>query len=240
MLLRWLNRRRDRVERVEPLLLAPSGADGAPGAATNDGPSTSTGSLVVGSDAPWASEGPSKAPALGRPDSDSMPTTDSGPRRIHAPGALRAPEGASMSAPELSRMHARLLLRWVADSDWTHPAARADVVAVDDGKPVLLASALLEIYREMCAEKGVAERPWNPIAKELRALTGDRKGYAWIERDGVKHRLRVYRIDVVLAGPSGARPAPGPSTSKRAEDVGRVIAPDAPWASEGASRERAA
>lgn len=175
MLARWF-KRRARVERVEPLLIGASGARTAPALATSDG--------VTGA-----------GEAASEPTPVLVPV-DSEPARMHAPGAPSAPEGTSIAAPELSRMHARLLLGWVADSDWSHRDARADVVAVEDGKPVLLASALLEIYREMCAEKGIVERPWNPVARELRALTGDRKGYAWIERDGAKHRLRVYRIDV--------------------------------------------
>ena len=202
MLGRWF-KRRARVERVEPLLLgaalvAPSDAHAASGAAMLH-PAHETGpSLVAGAGALSAPEAPSQNPT---PPAQPFDLPD-------------------LSAPQMARLHAKLLLRFVTDSDWTGAGAMTDVVMVDDaGRPVLLASTLLDIYREMCAERGIAERPWNPIARELRALTGDRKGYAWVERSGIKHRLRVYRFDVVLAG--------------------RVHGADAPWASEAPSKSLA-
>ncbi len=52
-----------------------------------------------------------------------------------------------------------------------------------------------KLYPTMCAALGWKPREWNSVARSFRKLTGGRKPYAWIEDvDGVKHRLRVYRI----------------------------------------------
>lgn len=88
-------------------------------------------------------------------------------RRRREPGAL---------PPEL---HAQRLLHWCQTSG-------------DTGE--ILAADLAEIYLHQCAWDLVEPLPWQAVAVELRRLLGGRKDYRWVERDGTRHRLRVYRI----------------------------------------------
>ena len=74
------------------------------------------------------------------------------------------------------RDHALRLLRWVRDGGYA-------------GKPVL-AMDLKKIYPVMCEELDWEPHRWQPVACELRKLTGRRKPYRRV--DG--HRRRVYRI----------------------------------------------
>jgi hypothetical protein len=54
---------------------------------------------------------------------------------------------------------------------------------------------MVEYHREMCRRLAWQPGPWNPVAAELRRLTGGRKTYAWFKlEDGRPHRLRVYEI----------------------------------------------
>jgi hypothetical protein len=79
------------------------------------------------------------------------------------------------ASPPTVEEHALHLLRWIQDDFWS-----CDVLARD----------LQRIYPEVCETMGLAPRPWNSVARELRRLTGGRKDYAWVEGE----RLRVYRI----------------------------------------------
>ena len=52
---------------------------------------------------------------------------------------------------------------------------------------------MLGIYYRMCAEVGLAPRPWNPVACEFTRHTTRRKVYRWLrDFDGSRRRLRVY------------------------------------------------
>jgi hypothetical protein len=72
--------------------------------------------------------------------------------------------------------HARQLLRWVRKSGY-------------EGKMVL-AMDLEKIYPAMCEELDWLPHKWQPVAVELRQLTGKRKVYRWV--DG--HRRRAYPV----------------------------------------------
>ncbi len=71
--------------------------------------------------------------------------------------------------------HAAQLLRWVRKS-----YAGKMVLAMD----------LEKIYPVMCAELDWQPHKWQPVAVELRKLTGKRKVYRWV--DG--HRRRAYPV----------------------------------------------
>jgi|GEM_PF-6266081 hypothetical protein len=73
----------------------------------------------------------------------------------------------------------------------------------DDGRAVegpVLARDLIEMFRDFCADQGLAERPWNPVSTELRRLTGEtRKRYCWHRHPDdppgtPPARLRVFTI----------------------------------------------
>ena len=72
--------------------------------------------------------------------------------------------------------HADRLLRWVRENGCSGGA----VLAMD----------LQKIYPAMCEQLDWKPYTWQPVASELRKLTGKRKSYRWV--DG--HRRRVYRI----------------------------------------------
>jgi hypothetical protein len=57
------------------------------------------------------------------------------------------------------------------------------------GEPVL-AMDVEKIYAAMCEALGWQRYPWQPVAIELRELTGGGKHYRWHEG----HRRRVYCI----------------------------------------------
>jgi hypothetical protein len=71
--------------------------------------------------------------------------------------------------------HAARLLRWVRGSY---------------GGKMVLAIDLAKIYPVMCAELDWQSHKWQPVAVELRKLTGKRKVYRWV--DG--HRRRAYPV----------------------------------------------
>jgi hypothetical protein len=72
--------------------------------------------------------------------------------------------------------HADRLLCWVRENGCSGGA----VLAMD----------LQKIYPAMCEQLDWKPHTWQPVACELRKLTGKRKSYRWV--DG--HRRRVYRI----------------------------------------------
>jgi len=74
------------------------------------------------------------------------------------------------------RDHATRLLRWVRESGYA-------------GK-VVLAIDLQKIYPVMCEELSWLPHRWQPVACELRKLTGNRKLYRWVDGD----RRRVYTV----------------------------------------------
>jgi hypothetical protein len=74
------------------------------------------------------------------------------------------------------RDHAAKLLHWVRTSGYA-------------GK-VIPAMDLEKIYPVMCEEVDWQAYRWQPVAVELRKLTGNRKLYRWINGD----RRRVYYI----------------------------------------------
>ena len=71
--------------------------------------------------------------------------------------------------------HAVQLLRWVRKSY---------------GGKMVLAMDLEKIYPVMCEELDWQPHKWQPVAVELRELTGKRKVYRWV--DG--HRRRAYPV----------------------------------------------
>ena len=126
--------------------------------------------------------------------------------------------------------HAKRLLAWCQQEDG---GVTGEVLAED----------LIAIHAEMCGEQGIAWRPWNPVAAELRRLTTGRKDYRWVVRDGVRHRLRVYFIPdalapadrrVAAAGSAGAGQRPGGQSAAGAG------APDLPLRLVPAQKARAA
>ncbi len=87
---------------------------------------------------------------------------------------LRGVETPPPSRPT-PRAHAAQLLRWVRKSY---------------GGKMVLAMDLARIYPVMCAELDWQPHKWQPVAVELRKLTGKRKVYRWV--DG--HRRRAYPV----------------------------------------------
>ncbi len=137
-----------------------------------------------------------------------LPDSDSG----------RAPAISKYASPVRLREvpveeHGRRLLRWLQGD-------HAGAVGFDS-PPVaeiltLLADDVLPAYQEMCAELRWVPQPWNRTGKYFREALGDgRKTYAWVlDDDGVRHRLRVYKIPMVVVAPLASAP-----TGRRAERV---------------------
>lgn len=94
------------------------------------------------------------------------------PSRDAVPVANRRSDGEWRSAGE----HAAALLSWLQA-----PGGLTGEIAADE---------ILEIYRDMCCQAGLAVRPWQPVAVELRKALGGEKTYAWRGRN----RVRVYRV----------------------------------------------
>ena len=74
------------------------------------------------------------------------------------------------------RDHALRLLRWVRQAGY--------------GGKMILAMDLQKIHPVMCEELGWTPPRWQPVACELRKLTGKRKLYRWVEG----HRRRAYPV----------------------------------------------
>ena len=55
---------------------------------------------------------------------------------------------------------------------------------------MILAMDLQKIHPVMCEELGWTPPRWQPVACELRKLTGKRKLYRWVEG----HRRRAYPV----------------------------------------------
>lgn len=63
------------------------------------------------------------------------------------------------------------------------------------GGCLLLADDLpYRLYPGFCLSMGWRRRPWNSVARHLRALTGNQKLYKWVEVRTEARRLRVYAI----------------------------------------------
>lgn len=58
----------------------------------------------------------------------------------------------------------------------------------------ILAADLMEAHLEMCADQGLAVRPWNPVSREVTRLTTRTKDYRWVHLEDGPHRLRVFVI----------------------------------------------
>jgi hypothetical protein len=103
-------------------------------------------------------------------------------QRLFLPGEIGPPRQPS------AQEHARRLLTWLREYNLTDRE-----VLADDLKR--------KLYPAMCAALEWKPRAWNAVAKPLRKLTGGRKPYAWVEDgEGVRHRLRVYRIPRSIRG----------------------------------------
>lgn len=91
--------------------------------------------------------------------------------------------------------HGQRLLRWI-QGDTT-----GAILADSDQTPfvgAILADEVQEAYGEMCAYLGWAEQPWNQAGRYFREALGGQKTYGWFpDADGVRHRLRVYKIPPV-------------------------------------------
>ena len=63
---------------------------------------------------------------------------------------------------------------------------------------------VVELYRVLCDRLNRRINPWNPVARELRRLTGGRKTYRWYRLEsGQPHRLRVYEIPPKIPAKTG-------------------------------------
>lgn len=106
------------------------------------------------------------------------------------------------------RDHAKALLDWLEER---HVVGE------------IRAPEMQRFYREMAFERNFAVRAWNPVAREIRRFLGGTKDYTWSKsNDGVRHRLRVYRVPPLLpptpAAPKAA-PAPGKVERDRTDQV---------------------
>jgi hypothetical protein len=108
--------------------------------------------------------------------------------------------GEPAPARHSAEVHARALIDWVRASEWAGP---------------LLYEDILEMYLNMCVEKFWEVRHWNPVAAHFTRLTTGRKVYAWIHRDGVPHRLRVYPIPTLPPAPGQPKARNRNSTKRR-------------------------
>lgn len=73
----------------------------------------------------------------------------------------------------------------------------------DDDAPFdVLASDLMPLYEDFCAEMGWRELHWNVVAPHLKKLLGGKKSYLWLNEGGVRRRLRVYHISEAATAPN--------------------------------------
>ncbi len=154
--------RRDVEAAIAPPLAAP--------------PSTSRGiPLSISPSPPLVDARPESPAALG---ADSPPTPRRRKRRKSSVPVeriwLRGVETPPPARPS-PHDHATQLLRWVRKSY---------------GGKMVLAMDLEKIYPVMCAELDWQPHKWQPVAVELRKLTGKRKVYRWVDA----HRRRAYPI----------------------------------------------
>lgn len=88
-----------------------------------------------------------------------------------------------------AREHALQFLLWLR----SQPILAGDYV---------LAGELTWMYLDFCNSLGWLPRPWNKVANQLSQLTERR--FMWVELDGGRHRLRVYRIPGARSAPSSS------------------------------------
>lgn len=115
---------------------------------------------------------PAGSGLAGRRELGNRETTTVPPSRDAAPASNRQRDGEWRSAGE----HAAALLAWLQA-----PGGLTGEIAAHE---------ILEIYKDMCCQAGLAIRPWQPVAVELRKALGGDKTYAWRGRN----RVRVYRV----------------------------------------------
>lgn len=90
--------------------------------------------------------------------------------------------GTSPKPQPSAQAHATELLAWLQKD----PLFSGCLLLADDLQ--------YRLYPGFCLSMGWRRRPWNSVARHLKALTGNRKIYKWVEVNGEVRRLRVYAI----------------------------------------------
>lgn len=87
-------------------------------------------------------------------------------------------------------------LRWLDAA--THARMLCNILYLGLAPPApgnILSRDLVRVYREMCAELGLAEHSWQIVSNLVRRQLGPVKTYCWhVAADGTRSRLRVFKF----------------------------------------------
>lgn len=126
-------------------------------------------------------------------------TPEPAPGREPARPVLVAQECRGRATPRRSRRAVEPVA--LPAAELAHRLLQSCRLAYSVGEEVLQEDIEV-IYECMCALEGLEQLPWRDVGAELRKLTGGRKTYKWVQRNGRRHRLRVYRMPPVASAPA--------------------------------------